>query len=396
MFNAFTTALGALTAAGTGLNIISNNLANLNTTGYKKEVAQFHDLVAEAFRQCNQGAVQTTDGNLDAAIQGDGYFVVHDYNDRELYTRDGAFRLDAAGTLLTATGQRVQGWSATDGRVDASGAVGDIVLPLGALLPSSVSTRFEIDANLYAGAATGTTFSVPLQVVDSLKQNHNLTVTFTRSAAAGTWSYDITIPGADVGSADPRVSIATGTDAITFDGNGLLVTPAADVTDVEITGLANGAVDLNLTWNLFAANGGGRLTQYATPSAAAAISTDGSASAQLSGIELSEGGVVVAKYSGSSDRVIARIALASIRNPDSLIDAGSNCLALSSKTATPVIGQPEMGSRGRVVAKALESSTVDIAQEFTNLILMQRGYQANAKVITTSDELTQEVINLKR
>jgi flagellar hook protein FlgE len=396
MFNAFTTALGALTAAGTGLNIISNNLANLNTTGYKKEVAQFHDLVAEAFRQCNQGAVQTTDGNLDAAIQGDGYFVVHDYNDRELYTRDGAFRLDAAGTLLTATGQRVQGWSATDGRVDASGAVGDIVLPLGALLPSSVSTRFEIDANLYAGAETGTTFSVPLQVVDSLKQNHNLTVTFTRSAAAGTWSYDITIPGADVGSTDPKVSIATGTDAITFDGNGLLVTPAADVTDVKITDLANGAVDLNLTWNLFAANGGGRLTQYATPSAAAAISTDGSASAQLSGIELAEGGVVVAKYSGSSDRVIARIALASIRNPDSLIDAGSNCLALSSKTATPVIGQPEMGSRGRVVAKALESSTVDIAQEFTNLILMQRGYQANAKVITTSDELTQEVINLKR
>jgi flagellar hook protein FlgE len=396
MFNAFTTALGALTANGTGLNIISNNLANLNTTGYKKQAAQFHDLVAEAFRQCNQGAVQTTEGSLDAAIQGDGYFVVHDYNDRELYTRDGAFRLDADGTLLTATGQKVQGWSATDGRVDASGAVGDIVLPLGSLLPSSVSTKFEIDANLNASTAEGETFSVPLHVIDSLKQSHSLTVTFTRSAAAGTWSYDITIPGEDVGSTDPSVSVASGTDALTFDGNGLLVTPAADITDISVTGLANGAMDLDLTWNLFTAAGAGRLSQYATASAAAAISTDGSASAQLSGVELAEGGVIVAKYSGSADRVIARIALASIRNPDSLVDAGSNCLALSAKTATPVIGQPETGTRGRVVAKSLESSTVDIAQEFTNLILMQRGYQANAKVITTSDELTQEVINLKR
>jgi flagellar hook protein FlgE len=396
MFNAFTTALGALTANGTGLNIISNNLANLNTTGYKKEVAQFHDLVAEAFRQCNQGAIQTTDGSLDAAIQGDGYFVVHDYNGRELYTRDGAFRLDADGTLLTASGQKVQGWCSTDGEVAASGSTGDIVLPLGSLLPSSVSTEFEIDANLNATTAEGKTFSVPLQVIDSLKQSHSLTLTFTRSAAAGTWSYDITIPGADVGSTDSTVSIASGTDTITFDGNGLLVTPAADIADIAVTDLANGAMDLNLTWNLFTTAGAGRLSQYATASAAAAITTDGSASAQLTGVELAEGGVIVAKYSGSADRVIARIALASIRNPDSLVDVGNNCLALSATTATPVIGQPETGTRGKVVAKSLESSTVDIAQEFTNLILMQRGYQANAKVITTSDELTQEVINLKR
>src|SRR5512140_1786290 len=121
MFNAFTTALGALNANATGLNIVSNNLANLNTTGFKKEVAQFHDLMAEAFRQSGQGAVQTSGGNLDAAIQGDGFFVVRDSSGAEMYTRAGNCRLDANGTLLTATGERVQGWSAKDGVVDAGG-----------------------------------------------------------------------------------------------------------------------------------------------------------------------------------------------------------------------------------------------------------------------------------
>jgi flagellar hook protein FlgE len=396
MFNAFTTALGALNANATGLNIVSNNLANLNTTGFKKEVAQFHDLMAEAFRQSGQGAIQPSGGNLDAAIQGDGFFVVRDASGNNLYTRAGNFRLDANGTLLTATGQRVQGWSATDGIVDAGGALGDIVLPLGSLFPPTVSTKFSIDANLNATAPEGTAFSVPVQAVDSLGQTHNLTVKLTRGAAAGTWSYDITIPGADVGSTDATVSVASGPDAITFDANGLMTAPTADVTDIPVQALANGAADLSLTWNLLTAAGTPRLTQYSTASAASAINTDGNTAAQLTGIELTDGGSILAKYSGGQNLVVARVGLAAIRNPDTMVDAGNNCLAVSTDTGTPVIGLPETGARGKLVAKALESSTVDIAQEFTNLILMQRSYQANSKVIVTSDEMTQEVINLKR
>lgn len=396
MFNAFTTALGALNANAAGLSIVGNNLANLSTTGFKREVTQFHDLVADAFRQFNQGAIQASGGNLDAAIQGDGFFVVRDAGDRMLYSRAGSFRLDANGTLVTATGQKVQGWSVTDGQADAGGTVGDIVLPLGSLLPPTVSTNFSIDANLNAAAAPGTTFSVPVQAVDSLGKSHNLTITLTRGTTAGTWSYDITIPGADVGSTEAAVSVASATDAITFDAEGLLTAPAADVADIAVQSLANGAADLSLTWNLFTKGGVPRLTQYATPSAASAIGTDGSTVGQLSGIELEDGGSVVAKYSGGRDRVIARIALASIRNPDSLTDAGNNCLAVSTGTAAPVIGLPETGARGQILARSLEASNVDIAQEFTNLILMQRGYQANSKVIVTTDELTQETINLKR
>jgi flagellar hook protein FlgE len=396
MFNAFTTALGALNANAAGLNIVGNNLANLNTSGFKKEVTQFHDLVAEAFRQFNQGAVQASGGNLDAAIQGEGFFAVRDSSGRSLYTRAGNFRLDANGTLMTATGEKVQGWTATNGKVDAGGAVGDIVLPLGSLLPPAVSTKFSIDANLNATAPEGTTFSVPIQAVDSLGQAHNLTVTLTRGATAGTWSYDITIPGADVGSTDTTVSVATGPDAITFDANGLMTAPTADVTGIKVSALANGAADLDLTWNLLTTGGAPRLTQYSTASAASAISTDGRTAAQLTGVELSDGGSIVAKYSGEQQRVVAQIGVATIRNPDSLVDAGDNCLAVTADTATPVIGLPETGTRGKIVAKSLESSTVDIAKEFTDLIMMQRGYQANSKVIVTSDEMTQEVINLKR
>jgi flagellar hook protein FlgE len=396
MFSAFTTALGALNANATGLGIVGNNLANLNTTGYKKDVTQFHDLVAEAFRQFDQGAVQASGGNLDAAIQGDGFFVVQNAIGQSLYTRAGNFRMDADGTLLTATGEKGQGWTATNGKVDAGGAVGDIVLPLGSLLPPTVSTKFSVDANLNASATEGTTFTVPIQAVDSLGQSHDLTVTFTRGTAAGTWSYDITIPGADVGSTDATVSLASGPDAITFDANGLLTAPAADVTDIQVQGFANGAADLNLTWNLLATDGTPRLTQYATASATSAISTDGSTAAQLTKVELSDGGSIVAKYAGGQERVVAQIGLAVIRNPDSMVDAGDNCLATSANTATPVVGLPETGSRGKIVAKSLELSTVDIAQEFTNLIVMQRGYQANSKVIVTTDEMTQETINLKR
>ena len=396
MFNTFTTALAALNADAAGLTNVGNNLANLNTTGFKKEATQFHDLVAEAFRQFNQGAVQASGGNLDAAIQGDGFFAVRNASGKSVYTRAGSFHLDADNTLLTTTGEKVQGWTATNGKVDAGGAVGDSVLPMGSQLPPTVSTNFSFDANLDATATAGTTFTVPIQAVDSLGQTHSLTVKLTRGTTAGTWGYDITIPGADVGSTDATVSVASGPDAITFDANGLLTAPAADVTGIKVQALANGAADLDLTWNLFTVGGAPRLTQYATPSTATAIATDGAPAAQLTGVELSDGGSIIAKYSGGQERVIAQIGIASIRNPESMVDADHNCLAVTSKTALPVIGLPSTGTRGKIVAKSLESSTVDLAQEFTDLILMQRGYQANSKVIVTTDEMTQELINLKR
>jgi flagellar hook protein FlgE len=396
MFNSFTTALGGMTADAAGLDIISSNLANLSTPGFKRSVAEFHDLMAEAFRQQQQGAVQSTGASLDAAIQGDGFFVARDSTNRLLLTRAGNFRVDADGTLLTATGQRVQGWSAVSGLLNTGGAVGDIVLPLGDQLAPVASTKFSANLNLNAVGNAGDTFSVPITAIDSLGVSHVLTITFTRSAAAGTWSYDVAVPGADVGSTNATESVASGADAIVFDANGVMTSPTADIGSIQVPGLASGAADLDLTWELFSPSGAPRLTQYASKSATSAITADGSAAAELVGVDMSDGGKILANYSNGQQRVVAQLALATVRNPDSLVDVGGNCLAVSSKTSEPVIGLPETGGRGKIIGKALESSTVDIAQEFTNLILMQRGYQANSRVIVVTDELTQETINLKR
>jgi flagellar hook protein FlgE len=396
MFPSFTTALGGLNANADGLDVVSNNLANLNTPGFKRSVAQFHDFMADAFRLNQQGSVQSSGGSLDAAIKGDGFFVARDAAGRLLLTRAGNFRTAADGTLLTATGEKVQGWTATNGVVDIAGAIGDITVPVGSLLPPTVSTNFSADLNLNSAAEAGTTYRVPITVVDSLGTSHLLTITLARGTAAGTWSYDITIPGADVGSTEATVSVASGPDAIVFDANGVMTSPAADVTGIQIAGLASGAADLSLTWELLNADGSRRLTQYAAPSATSAITTDGTPAAELVGIEMSDGGKIVATYSGGQQRTVAQLALATVRNPDSLTDVGGNCYTPSSETSTPVFGLPETGGRGKILAQALEASTVDIAQEFTNLILMQRGYQANSRVIVTTDELTQETINLKR
>jgi flagellar hook protein FlgE len=162
-----------------------------------------------------------------------------------------------------------------------------------------------------------------------------------------------------------------------------------------VTGLNDGAADLDISWNFY--NGQNpRLTQYAQPSAISANQQDGSAAAQLIRAGIGNGGLILAQYSNGVQEVAGQLAMASIRNPESLLAVGNNSFALSARTALPAIGVPGTGGRGNISGGAVESSTVDIAREFTNLIILQRGYQANAKVITTVDELSQETINLKR
>jgi flagellar hook protein FlgE len=164
----------------------------------------------------------------------------------------------------------------------------------------------------------------------------------------------------------------------------------------DIAGLTSGAADMNLEWNPYFANGTGRITQYGQPSAPSANEQNGSASAQLIRIGLADGGRILAQYSNGLQVEVAQVALAAIRNPESLIAIGNNNYQLSARTASPAIGLAGTGGRGSILGGAVEYSTVDIAREFTNLIVLQRGYQANSRVVTTVDELSQETINLKR
>jgi flagellar hook protein FlgE len=190
--------------------------------------------------------------------------------------------------------------------------------------------------------------------------------------------------------------VLTSTSPLTFDSAGKLTAPTADITGIQVTGLASGAADMDVKWQLFSAASTPRITQFAQPSAISANTQDGSAPSQLINVAIAESGRVVAQFSNGQQRIVAQLALASIRNPDSLLATSNNNFLLGADSALPAVGVADTGGRGKVNGGALESSNVDIAQEFTNLIVLQRGYQANSRVITTSDELSQETLNLKR
>jgi flagellar hook protein FlgE len=415
MGNPFSVALTGLSANKTALDVVGNNLANLNTVGFKDVATQFTDLIAQAIgqgssqigegvsapiteRQFLQGSIQLTSGAFDAAIQGNGFFVVRNTAGSTLYTRAGNFRLAADGTLLSATGDKVQGWTAVNGVLNTTGATGNIVVPTNALVTPSASTQFTLNANLNSDAVVGDptgTFSSPIQVVDSLGSTHTLTVTYTKTGP-NAWSFNITIPGQDLSSGKAGVPSSVAKGNLTFNAQGQLTAPAPPApVAVAITGLADGAADLNVNWNLYS-SGAGNITQFASASALSASTQDGVAAAQLTRVGLDTNGQVIAHYSNGSSLVVAQVALAGISNPDTMVSVGDNNFQVSATTATPVVGAAGTGTRGTIQGGALESSTVDIAQEFTNLIVYQRAYQANSRVISTSDQILQDLISLIR
>ncbi|MBZ5636883.1 MAG: flagellar hook protein FlgE [Acidobacteriia bacterium] len=408
----FSTALSGLAASSTALDVVGNNLANLNTTGFKADDILFKDIMGETSgsteigagvattgtsKQFTQGSIQPTAGALDVAIEGNGLFVLRNTAGTSLYTRTGSFKFDGNGTLVTATGERVQGWSAVNGVLDTNGNVGDISITALASQPPATTTKMTLSTNLDASGATGAVFSTPLQVVDSLGVTHVLSFTFTKTGS-NTWDYDVSIPGEDLvgGTLGVPQSLANGN--LVFDSSGKLTTPAAGapVNVATTTGLVSGANDLNIDWSLYSPDGTPLLTQYAQPSAASATTQDGVLAAQLTGLRMGDGGSLMATFSSGKQVAVAQVALAAIGNPDSLVSVGNNNYQLGTQTLTPTVGMPETGNRGKLLGGSLESSNVDLAKEFTNLIIYQRGYQANAKVITTQDQLSQVLLNIKQ
>jgi flagellar hook protein FlgE len=412
MTSAFSTALSSLSAHARAVDVVGNNLANLNTTGYKANSVAFFDVVAQSLgaglgagqvgfgvstpmsiRQFSQGAIQTTGGALDAAIQGDGFLVVRDSSGRQMYTRGGNLLVDRAGNVVTLKGQRLQGWMAdATGAINPGSALTGLVIPIGTLQRPVETTSFSMDLNLNASAPAGATFANSIEVFDSLGASHIVTINFTKSATPGEWDYSISIPDDDV-----TAPVAPLTGTLTFSSTGVLTSPVSTdpAPQFVITGLANGAADMNLDWLVFS-GATPRMTQFAQPSAVSANAQDGAPAAQLLRVSLGDGGAVFAQYSDGRQVVVGQLAMASIRNPESLIAVGDNAYEVSATTAEPAIGLPGTGGRGTIVGGAIESSTVDLAREFTNLIVFQRGYQASTRVITTADEMSQETLALKR
>lgn len=416
MSGSFSIALSGLTADTAALDIVGNNLANLNTTGYKDSTASFYDLLAQSSgggsiqigggvsatfsqRQFSQGSIQQTGGNFDAAIQGNGFFIVRDTAGDTLYTRAGNFQLDGNGNLVTSTGQAVQGWMSNNGVVTTSGAIGNITIPANSLHTPTASTVFTMNVNLQSDGVVGVntgTFAAPIQVVDSLGTTHTLTATFTKTGA-NAWDYTIDIPGEDLASGTAGTPSQVANGSLVFNNDGTLKTPAPPgQVAVAIAGLADGAADMAMNWNLYDPTGAATLTQWAQPSALSGTNQDGVPAAEITQVSLGNGGAIVAHYSDGSQSVVAQLAVAAVSNPGSLISVGQNNYELSADTATPAVGAPGTGSRGTIQGGALESSNVDIATEFTNLIVYQRSYEANSKVISTLDQLTQDLLNIKQ
>lgn len=420
MFTSFSSSLSALSAQAIAVDVVGNNLANVNTPGFKNSTIYFRDLVTQALgssggelqvglgvgrpitvRQFAQGSIQASGRALDAAIQGDGFFIARNKAGNILYTRSGNFQVDLDGHLLTATGERVQGWTADPltGAVNTSATVSDIVLTGGSLRPPRVTTQFSLDLNLDSSAEVGaaSTFSTPMEVYDSLGTPHVLTVSFTKTGP-NAWQYDVYIPGEDVsgGTAGEPFPVPGASGTLTFTDGRLTDPPAGTPIAIDLTGLNSGAADMSLSWDLYTPAGAARLTQFGQASAVSANSQDGTAAAQLVRVGVADGGRILAQYSNGLELAVGQLALAAVVNPESLVAVGNNMFQLTARSATPVVGVPGTGGRGEIVGGATEYSTVDIAREFTQLIILQRGYQANSRVITTADELSQETLNLKR
>ena len=423
MFTSFSTALSALDATSTAIDVVANNLANLNTTGYKDSTVSFQDLVTESTgaglaqtqvgfgvappvttAQFTQGSLETAGGTLDSAIQGQGFFVIQSATGAQQYTRDGTFQLDSNGTLQTENGADVQGYSVTDGVVNTNQAIGNIVIQQGQIrqpiATQNVAVSMNLDSTNNSTTGAPNTFSTPIQVVDSLGNPLTLTMNFTQSAANPLqWSYQVTIPGNATTGGTPGTptDLLAAPGTLTFNSSGQLVSPPATAGSIplSITGLSDNSADMNIDWNLYNPAGNPTITQFSQASAVSANSQDGQASAQVVSVAMANGGQVMAQYSDGTQEVVAQLALAQISNPESMTAVGNNDYEASAATALPAIGTANTGGRGQILGGELESSTVDIAQEFTNLIVLQRAYEANSKVVTTVDQLSQDTINLK-
>ncbi len=420
MSSAFSIALSSLQANSDAINTTGNNLANLNTTGFKSSNIEFKTLVSEQLggggasgqyglgvstpinqQIFSQGTIQSSTSPLAAAIQGNGFFVVSGANNQQLYTRDGNFTLNSSGVLQTLTGENVQGWTATQTGINTTVTPGNMVIPTGTVLAPQATKNFSLNANLDSNAVAGTpsgSFSTGMQVVDSLGSAHQLTVTFTKSATApNQWTYQVSIPNQDVGGAPgTQKNLLATPGTINFNTDGTMSTAAGTApVALAVSGLADGAAPLAMNWNLFN-SGAGTITQFGQASAPATSSQDGSTGAQFTGVSIQSGGQVVAKFSNGQQKAVGQLAMAAIQNPETLENVGNNNFSVGAGTSNPTLGVPQTGGRGQIVGSSLEGSNVDMATNFTNLIVYQRGYQASSKVITTADQMGQALLQLIR
>jgi flagellar hook protein FlgE len=257
------------------------------------------------------------------------------------------------------------------------------------------STVFQAVTNLDAGTPVGATYATAVQIYDALGAPHVLTMTYTNTGP-GAWTYNLTAEGAEVAGGTPGVPSSLGTGAVAFNASGILTTPAADVV-LTTPAWANGAAAGSITWDVLSGSSTTpTLTGFATTSATSSITQNGAPAGMITDISIDRSGRITATFGAGQSVVMGQLAMASFNNPQGLVKLGGNRYGESEASGLSNVGVAGTGGRGTLVGNALEQSNVDMAQEFTQMILAQRGYQANSKTITVSDQLLVDTLNLKQ
>lgn len=411
MMRSMSLAISALRNHQIYMDVVSNNISNVNTTGFKGSRISFQELLNQTVRGSSaprggvgglnpvqiglgmalagvdtiftQGSLQDTGKLTDLAIQGDGFFIL-DSGDGYYYSRDGNLDVGLDGSLLNlATGYPVAGWQADeDGVIDTTQPLTSIKVPFGQTTARATS-EMELRGNFDAQANAGDTAVVTTSVYDSLGVAHDITLTFTKDAASNQWSWTASTTDTDIGGLTPA-----GT-TVTFNSDGSYSdTNAATTISVAYNNGADSPATINLDFS--------NLTQLDGLSSVATSSQNGLPPGDLSTFTVGTTGEVIGIFSNGLNRKLGQIAIASFLNPGGLQKEGQSLFATSANSGVAQVGLPGQDGRGQIAAGYLEMSNVELAQQFTSMIVAQRGFQANSRVITTSDEMLQELVNLKR
>ncbi|WP_020649856.1 flagellar hook protein FlgE [Solimonas variicoloris] len=402
----FQIALSGLNAASSDLNVTANNIANVNTTGFKSSRAEFADLfpisayglsstatgvgvrTSRVAQQMTQGPINTTGNTLDLAISGEGFFTLSD-NGSMVYTRAGAFGTDKNGYVVNAAGQRLQVFPPTSNGSFDTARLADLQLST-STNPPLATRSIDANVNLPSGASAPTTtpfdatdpasynYTRSTQVYDSLGTAHQAALYFVKGATANSWDVHVQIDGVDAGSS-----------ALTYSDSGTLLTPANGQITLPTYTPTSGAAAMNLSLDL------GQSTQYGEDFAVNSLTQDGYTTGSLTTIEITAEGIVQARYTNGQATPLGQVALARFPNPQGLQQLGDTGWGETFAAGQPIRGGGDSPNFGAIQSGALEGSNVDLSAQLVNMITAQRNYQANAQMISTADQITQTIINIR-
>lgn len=424
ILRSFTIGVSGLNASGQGMGVIGDNIANAGTNGFKSSRAEFQDVLAVSLKgieggdqfgagtklghikpMMTQGDITRTDSVTDLALSGDGMFTV-DAPAGRTFTRDGSFHFDKEGQLTTLDGYKILGFQADESgkilnKLDAI-KLGNTTIP--AKATKEVVMSMNIDSRMnkmtfdIANPEKTSSFSNSMTIYDNVGTARTVTAYYNK-VDNNTWEYHIAADGKDVEAGKPDTMYEQASGTLVFNDRGQLDEERPGKNSFNFNKGAAKDQKITFNWGQSIKEGGNGLTastQYGSESAMARHTQDGSSAATLTSLSFNDKGILTASYDNGEARDVAQIAIAKFENNEGLFKIGKNLFKESKASGQAAYGKPGESGRGDVLSKSIELSNVDIANEFVNLMTAQRNFQANAKTLTTADEMLQQVLQIKR